>query len=403
MELRLQAADGCALPPDTYICVKMADVLKQQRYDPKKAFSFPSVVQRRRATLDFFRRIGTCELEVDPAAAGVKEITVATTETGHGAMRLKLDVQPVAPVDSKGMMKSPHNISSAKAYLAEHNLEGMLQNVVQLLLNDRPENPKEYICTYVKEGKVPLKPPPERPSSADGRQKLPPLETIKAVPEPPNFAAPTSSPAPGAEKEVSAEDALVAAQASLEEALNPTEAKQRANTPKTEALRRKLSKGFADAASAGELERVLDEAHEQAHAPVESTAVQEEPAVVGETKADEESKAVPDEGDENEVDVMPGRPSIAPQDGNYHQQAFAGQPSERTSIIAKAQNALKEGEETGALHNLLAETGEEGQTTRQSQMMEDIPDPVSTTDPAPNEASDPVSEAAADPGPSPPT
>lgn len=232
MELRLQAADGCALPPDTYICVKIGDVLKQQRYDSKKALSFPSVVHRRQAKVDLFRRIGTCEVELNPAVHGVQEIAVVKTDAGAGPLRLKLDVQPTAPVDLKGMMKSPHNISSARAYLAEHNLEQMFQNVVQLLLNDRPQNPKEYICTYVQTGKAPEqspKDPPkglDRPSSADGRSKLPPLEPVEAVPQPPSYVAPASSPgtferpeapakAAAPVPETSAEDALAAAEASL--------------------------------------------------------------------------------------------------------------------------------------------------------------------------------------------
>jgi hypothetical protein len=349
MELQLQAAEGCALPLDTYIRVKIGNTTKQQRYDSKTAFSFPSVVQRHRATLDVFRRIGTCEVEVDPAATGIKNVAVVSTESGQGAMRLKLDVQPAAPTNSKGMVKSADNITSAKAYIAEHDIEQMLQNVVQHLLDDRPANPKEYICTYVREGKPPLDfarqqpipPPLERPSSADGRQKLPPLDHHRF---PPAYSAPTSSPAPASQAPPapenpadagvkttdteSAEDALAAAQASLAAASKEDAAKEETKRPAAEDVRKKARSSFESGMNTGKLEGLL----------------------AGEDIfADQSGKNVRDEDDDDEVDMVSGRPSLTP---------GAEQLSSK-KVLSKANKALADGTESGSLQAIMADKAKE--------------------------------------------
>lgn len=359
MELRVEAAEGCAMPPGCYICVRVGEVQRQNRYDPRKGFRFPGAVQRRRAKIDVFRRVGTCELDVDPDLPGIKEAKVAAAEPGLGHLRLKVNVQQAEPEGQQ--LKTQKAMKSAKSYLADHNVEMLLSSAVRSLLSDRPEDPKEYLTYYVREGC----PPPKG-------AKLP----AEPVNEPPPPSEPVDEPLP----EGPAMDAL---RHTVEEIHPGAVPQEKLAGPDAAAVRAKARKSLEKGVEDGSLEQLLPTAASQATPASQPPAPAAPPEPAPNCAPDADSvrlkarksldKGIQDGGLEKLLQKDAAEPPAA-------EAPVASQPPDAAAVRAKARKSLDKGVNDGELEKLLK---------GQSSAAETPAEPL-TESPAPNTAPDPA-------------
>ncbi|CAE7153647.1 gpt, partial [Symbiodinium pilosum] len=59
MEIHVDAADGFAVPKDTFVSIRIGDVQKQSRFGPAKTFRFPQQEDNSGlARIEVFHRVG---------------------------------------------------------------------------------------------------------------------------------------------------------------------------------------------------------------------------------------------------------------------------------------------------------------------------------------------------------
>jgi len=163
MEIRIEDVPG-TLPAGCFIGVRIAEMLKQRRYDSGCSYTFPKVERRRNAKIDVYRHIGTCNAIVDPEAETDKVISVGVLDPAVSEMKLRVSATAKSPPANK----PPDTIrseakKSAMDYLTTHQLEEKLADAMKVLLVKRPDDPLEFICQYLRST---ASPPPSSPVAA---------------------------------------------------------------------------------------------------------------------------------------------------------------------------------------------------------------------------------------------
>jgi hypothetical protein len=157
MELRLQVVEGCQMPVGSYVAVKLGDVLKQGRYEPMRAYQFPSVDKRRYAKIDVFKHVGTSAVMVNPDdMENVSEISVTSSDPTFENLRLKVEMKNNAvnaPKKNTGPAGPPMATamrSQAQDYLSKHGIEEKMSGCIRKLLQEKPDDPIDFVCTYLR-------------------------------------------------------------------------------------------------------------------------------------------------------------------------------------------------------------------------------------------------------------
>lgn len=168
MEVRVEAETGAPLPDGSYIAVRIGDIQKQTLYDPRKVYRFPEA--RRFGKIDLYSRVGTCDLVwgADQPEARVCKVVTADGDSGT---RLKVHVSrptgaaaknaaanqivqgaaadPAVDSPTKPSAKGKDASASAKRYLQEHDVEGILTGAMRALLKAMPEDAPGFLCNYI--------------------------------------------------------------------------------------------------------------------------------------------------------------------------------------------------------------------------------------------------------------
>eukprot|EP00927_Polykrikos_kofoidii_P002854 TRINITY_DN11141_c0_g1_i1.p1 TRINITY_DN11141_c0_g1~~TRINITY_DN11141_c0_g1_i1.p1 ORF type:complete len:330 (-),score=56.53 TRINITY_DN11141_c0_g1_i1:88-1077(-) len=154
MEVNVEAMDN-SLPAGTFIAVRVGDVQKQTQYDPLKTYRFPEA--RRFGKVDVYQRVGTCDL-----TWGAEEPETRTCKaigpTGDTGIRLKVAmsrppkgaVVKEQPQEASTKVPKKEASASAKRYLQENDVEGILTGAMRALLKTMPMDAPTFLCDYIR-------------------------------------------------------------------------------------------------------------------------------------------------------------------------------------------------------------------------------------------------------------
>lgn len=151
MEIFMEAADGCKMPPSSYVAVRLADTLKQGRYDPSRAYHFPSFKEKRRqAKIDVFRLVGSSAVLISAdEVQRISEVSVSSSDPNVNDLRLKVTAKP-APVKKAGTaLAGPVKAvarKQAEDYLEKHGIQEKISSAMQQLLAHQPDDPISFLC-----------------------------------------------------------------------------------------------------------------------------------------------------------------------------------------------------------------------------------------------------------------
>jgi len=192
----LESIEDGGMPKDCFLSVRVGETQKLSRLAASRMYHFPKSGERRFGKIEVFRRIGTCNVDVDPSNKDLREVVINCMDAGFGTLGLKVSVtkdgkpdstsEEVAPVEGK---KEGSKVKAAKEYLSKHSLEVRLSEAMQAVLRERPEDPAEYLAAKL------LETPPRV-----GGVKLPPLKGGKeasaseVMPRRPSVPEPVDEP-----------------------------------------------------------------------------------------------------------------------------------------------------------------------------------------------------------------
>jgi hypothetical protein len=263
MEIRLEAAEGCKMPLGTYVAVKVGDALKQGRYEPTRSYMFPNVKKRHHAKIDIFKHVGTSAIVVSPESGSrVSEVSITSCDPNTEDLRMKVDMKPnaattgnVAKNESAKVAKSAAR-DQATAYLGKHKIEEKLSACMKALLQERPEDPFEYICSFFRGA------PKSTETSAAVEQGKKQAQNSgrkpAAQPVPPKEAPVDPAPIRQALVQASNDGSLLGLLNGEDTAPTPANPKAVA-TDRMEQVRLKARQSLTSAAMSGELQRQLQD------------------------------------------------------------------------------------------------------------------------------------------------
>jgi len=169
MEVRIEDVPGFTLPAGCFIGVRIAEMIKQRRYDSGCSYTFPKVERRRNAKIDVYRHVGTCNAIVDPETETDKVVSVGALDPAMSEMKLRVNATAKSPpADKQPDAIRSEAKKSALEYLTTHQLEEKLADAMKVLLVKRPDDPIEFICQHLRSKASP--PSPSSPVAAKPSQ-----------------------------------------------------------------------------------------------------------------------------------------------------------------------------------------------------------------------------------------
>jgi len=175
----METADGCKMPPSTYVSVRLSDTLKQGKYDPNRSYKFDNFKDRRRqAKIDIFRLVGSSGVMVSAdEVQRISEVMVSSNDPIINDLRLKVTAKqanankagtkPIAPLKKDKVRRQ------AEQYLEKHRVQEKVSSAMQHLLQKQPEDPIDFLCSYLQSLKEP-KPVPQSMPEATPAPKVTP-------------------------------------------------------------------------------------------------------------------------------------------------------------------------------------------------------------------------------------
>lgn len=173
VELVCDAIDGASyMPEDCYLSVRVGGVQRLARLSALAAspgggggfFRFPvpergagETGRRQGAKFEVFRRLGaanSADLEPSAPSDAPRNVTVNCAAAGFGKLRIRLVVKNDAPAATANATDAHEprkrfkgKEKNAREYLAKHDLETQLSEVMQAVLRERPDNPAQFLAT----------------------------------------------------------------------------------------------------------------------------------------------------------------------------------------------------------------------------------------------------------------
>ncbi|CAE7798736.1 unnamed protein product [Symbiodinium necroappetens] len=89
MEVHVESANPDMLPKSCYVSVRVGEVLKQGRYEPQRAYTFPAIDRRRDVRVDVYQHVGSCILSAEPDSASIHDVFATSTHPDFPAMKFK--------------------------------------------------------------------------------------------------------------------------------------------------------------------------------------------------------------------------------------------------------------------------------------------------------------------------
>jgi hypothetical protein len=147
----------------------VGDVQKQRRYDPKGLYQFPRPAHRRTAKIDLYQHVGTCNTLVGPDAIPT-EVTVQSLQPNAPEAKLKVISANKPDAGSDRELRMSAVKKEAVDYLNNWQIQEKLGEAVKQLLQKRPDDPIDFICSFLQANKPeelkvqPQKAPPKAPT-----------------------------------------------------------------------------------------------------------------------------------------------------------------------------------------------------------------------------------------------
>jgi len=192
----VEPLDGKDLSNDMYIGVRVGDHQKLSRISSTgRSYRFPEQVykDRKHGRLDVYQRVGGCCIGVDNEKDKEQEVLVNVKHLGDIRLRVGLDVKTAKSKKTADLEVPEKKALGPKAiaiqeYMETHGIEIRLNEVMQDLLREKPEDPAQFMADKWLETKhtykmrsgskqqpiAPFAPPPQD-DPARWPSKLPPV------------------------------------------------------------------------------------------------------------------------------------------------------------------------------------------------------------------------------------
>lgn len=154
----MEASEGCAVPKDLFLSLRVGDVQKFSKAGASKTYKFPAAAigDRRYGKIEIYKRIGICSVMIDPGTLqGAHEISVPLDDDRLPNLRYRFNLAGEAMpepkqenllVDDKPLKDLNGRVKVAKEYLDKHQLEMRLSEAMQAVLRERPEDPGAFVA-----------------------------------------------------------------------------------------------------------------------------------------------------------------------------------------------------------------------------------------------------------------
>lgn len=170
MEINLEVTNTVPLPKDLFVSVRVGDLQKFSKASTSKAYRFPALGDNDKhgAKLEVYRRVGVCNLgslDSGKLQDGTYELALPVDDSrvadGQVHYRVKLsgggsDSAPdagkaAAEVDAQAS-ELQAKVKEVKDYLERHQFEQRLQQAMQAVLRERPEDPVAFVAQQLTRG-----------------------------------------------------------------------------------------------------------------------------------------------------------------------------------------------------------------------------------------------------------
>ncbi|CAE7331435.1 unnamed protein product [Symbiodinium pilosum] len=150
MEVHVESANADMLPKSCYVSVRVGEVLKQGRYEPQRAYTFPAIDRRRDVRIDVYQHVGSCLLSAEPDSSSMHEVFATSTHPDFPAMKFKVNMSTRSEEVQKSKTDRAAKMKGrAKEYLGKHRIEEKLSEAVKALLKEQPADAVDFVCKYL--------------------------------------------------------------------------------------------------------------------------------------------------------------------------------------------------------------------------------------------------------------
>mmetsp|Transcript_23983 Transcript_23983/g.56443 ORF Transcript_23983/g.56443 Transcript_23983/m.56443 type:complete len:454 (+) Transcript_23983:58-1419(+) len=247
MEVHVESANPDMLPKSCYVSVRVGEVLKQGRYEPQRAYTFPAIDRRRDVRIDVYQHVGSCILSAEPDSASIHDVFATSTHPDFPAMKFKVSMSTRSEEVQKSKTDRAAKMKGrAKEYLGKHRIEEKLSEAVKALLKEQPADAVDFVCKYLAGTK----------KDSDKDKQLPPLASgsTKAASRPLQKEKEPDKPG---------EESYVTIDGTSGPPAPSTEAEDRVTDPRNSdlpAVRSQVCQLLVEAAENGQLESALRDA-----------------------------------------------------------------------------------------------------------------------------------------------
>eukprot|EP00437_Effrenium_voratum_P000758 CAMPEP_0181430818 /NCGR_PEP_ID=MMETSP1110-20121109/17920_1 /TAXON_ID=174948 /ORGANISM="Symbiodinium sp., Strain CCMP421" /LENGTH=624 /DNA_ID=CAMNT_0023554147 /DNA_START=82 /DNA_END=1956 /DNA_ORIENTATION=+ len=183
MEIRVDTAEGYAAPKDTFLSMRIGEFQKQSRFDTSKTYKFPKLEDPTGlARIEVFQRVGHLTVSLGKLQQGEQSVEVPVNMPGMPNLPMRIQLHGGAEVDMEPKLKSTKvktKLDAAQKYLAEHQLEEVITDVVREVIHEKPAEPLLFLSSQILKHAATRKP-----------GLLPRIEDQREVPPPPLMEKP---------------------------------------------------------------------------------------------------------------------------------------------------------------------------------------------------------------------
>jgi len=196
VDLTVESLDLGAEPPkDIYVSLRVGETQKLSKIASSRAYTFSkaAIGDRRFAKVEIFHRIGCTTFSINPETVCTQEVKVPVgADVPPMNFRIRAGGEEKENVEQKKIVLKAekekvvtHKMHTAKQYLMQHNLEVRLQQAMEAVLREKPEDPAAFIfstlCNSV--GQATFTPAQlQRPATAPAQTQKAASEQVKQMP-----------------------------------------------------------------------------------------------------------------------------------------------------------------------------------------------------------------------------
>mmetsp|Transcript_101024 Transcript_101024/g.324404 ORF Transcript_101024/g.324404 Transcript_101024/m.324404 type:complete len:408 (+) Transcript_101024:139-1362(+) len=153
VEIKLEVAGDTAVLKDCYVAVRLGDAQKLSKFTGSKTYSFRTAGPSAVGKVEVFRRIGSCSVDLGAMEQpwrvdiGCNDPVLKNLPLSIGMEKALKEV--AAEPEKHSAMDS--KLALAKGYLGKHQVEFHLGQAMMRLLKELPEDPLEFLASYLRE------------------------------------------------------------------------------------------------------------------------------------------------------------------------------------------------------------------------------------------------------------